>query len=222
VLCITMTSSRNNRTAKRSQRRRNRPDVHNTLRRSVDLPPLSARPRVTHTYRFAADNALSAVDITEKDLLAAMGSICTVGNTTLRSVFYSIKLHSVEMWSTAGTVGGISSMTLEWGSDASVANTNLLITDASISSAYPCHIFAKPPQGSFASFWMDATNDNIVFTVSTDSACVMDVNISGILLDGSVSSATVTVGTASLGVMYYPPLDGSTDKLLPVGLNTAT
>jgi hypothetical protein len=69
---------------------------------------------------------------------------------------------------------------------------------------------------------MDATNDNIVFTVSTDSACVIDVNLTGILLDGSTSSATVTVGTASLGVMYYPPLDGSTDKLLPVGLNTAT
>jgi hypothetical protein len=126
------------------------------------------------------------------------------------------------MWSTAGTVGGISSMTLEWGSDAPVANTNKLVSDASISSAYPCHIYAKPPPGSFASFWMDATNDNIVFTVSTDSACVMDVNLTGILLDGSTSSATVTVGTASLGVMYYPPLDGSTDKLLPVGLNTAT
>jgi hypothetical protein len=126
------------------------------------------------------------------------------------------------MWSTAGTVGGISSMTIEWGSDASVGNTNMLKSDASISSAYPCHIFARPPTGSFASFWMDATNDNIVFTLSTDSACVVDINVTGVMLDGSSSSATVTVGTASLGVMYYPPLDGSTDKLLPVGLNTAT
>jgi hypothetical protein len=197
-------------------------DIHNTLRRSVDLPPLIARPMMNHTYRFAADAALSNVDITEKDLLAAMGSICTVGNTTLRSVFYSVKLQSVEMWSTASTVGGISSMTIEWGSDAPVANTNKLVSDASISSAYPCHIFARPPKGSFASFWMDATNDNVVFTLATDSACVVDVRMTGILLDGSVSSATVTVGTASLGVLYYPPLDGSTDKLLPVGLNTAT
>jgi hypothetical protein len=177
---------------------------------------------VNQTYRFAADSALSAEDITEKNLLAAMGSICTVANTTLRSVFYSVKLHSVEIWSTAGTVGGISSMTLEWGSDASVANTNKLVSDASISSAYPCHIYAKPPQGSFASFWMDATNDNIVFTINTDSACIVDLNMTGIMLDGSSSSATVSVGTASLGVMYYPPLDGATDKLLPVGLNTAT
>jgi hypothetical protein len=210
------------RNANQPRRNKRRGDIHNTLRRSVDLPTLAARPMMNHTYRFAADNALSAVDITEKDLLACMGAICTVANTTLRSVYYSVKLHSVEMWSTAGTVGGISSMTLEWGSDAPVANTNKLVSDASISSAYPCHIYAKPPPGSFASFWMDATNDNIVFTVSTDSACVMDVNLTGILLDGSTSSATVTVGTASLGVLYYPPLDGSTDKLLPVGLNTAT
>jgi hypothetical protein len=177
---------------------------------------------MTHTYRYAADSALSNVDITEKDLLAAAGSVCTVANTTLRSVFYSVKLHSVEMWSTASTVGGISSMTIEWGSDAPVANTNLLVSDASISSAYPCHIYAKPPKGSFASMWMDATNDNVVFTLATDSSCVVDIKLSVIMLDGSTSSATVTVGTASLGVLYYPPLDGSTDKLLPVGLNTAT
>jgi len=200
--------------------RRNR--GHNSLRRIVDLPPLTARPMLNHTYRFAADNALSAVDITEKDLLASMGAMCTVNNSTLRSLYYSVKLHSVEIWCATTSSGIISSVTLEWGSDAPVANTNMLKADASISNTYPCHLFCKPPTGSFASFWMDATNDNIVFTISTDSPCIVDVNMTGILLDGSTSAATVTVGTASLGVIYYPPLDGSTDKLIPVGLSTAT
>jgi hypothetical protein len=217
-----MRKRNNNNNNKRSGQKGSQRDIHRTLRRTVDLPQLNARPMLTHTYRFAADNPLSAVDITEKDLLASLGSICTVANTTLRSVFYSVKLQSVEIWSTASSIGAISSMTLEWGSDAPVANTNLLVSDASISSSYPCHLFARPPKGSFAGMWMDATNDNIVFTISTDSACIVDIRLTGILLDGSSSSATVTVGTASLGVLYYPPLDGSTDKLLPVGLNTAT
>ncbi len=200
--------------------RRNR--SHNTLRRVVDLPPLRARPMVNQTYRFAADAALSNVDITEKDLLASMGAVCTVANSTLRSLFYSVRLHSVEIWCATTSSGVISSLTLEWGSDAPVANTNMLVSDASISNTYPCHLFCRPPTGSFASMWMDATNDNIVFTLNSDSPVIIDVNMTGILLDGTSSSATVTVGTASLGVVYYPPLDGPTDKLLPVGLNTAT
>ncbi len=203
-----------NRSVQRTRTQRNRGGSN------ISPPQRQSNVLVNHTYRF--ETAGSATQsITDRDLLAAAGCVCTVNNSTLTSIFQSVKLNSIEIWS-ATTPGDVTTISLLWGTDASVGNTTKEVSDTSISNAFPAHIFSRPPQGSFASFWQSGTTENTMFTIVCSIKCIVDVNMTCILNDGTSSSATVTVASAALGAVYYAPLDGSTDDFTPVGLTTAT
>jgi hypothetical protein len=187
----------------------------------LDIPSRSVRPQITHTYRFASDSAVNQT-ITERDVLKAFGMMCTITNSSMKSIVSSARIHYVEVWVPVPTVGSICSVNLNWSSDASVGNRDTTYSDASINPNRPAHIHATPPRGSAQSLWFNETGDEILFQIITDSACILDIHMSGTLHDGTSDSSTYVVTTATIGRVYFPPLDGPTDALIPVGLQTAT
>jgi hypothetical protein len=51
---------------------------------------------------------------------------------------------------------------------------------------------------------------------------IIDVTLSFVLADTGLASTAISAATAVIGTLYYFPLDGTTDKYLPVSLNTTT
>jgi hypothetical protein len=70
--------------------------------------------------------------------------------------------------------------------------------------------------------WFNDTGDEDIFEIITDAACIIDVHMTGTLHNGTADGSTYSVTTATAGRVYFPPLDGESDQLIPVGLDTAT
>jgi hypothetical protein len=150
------------------------------------------------------------------------GIMVTVTNTSAKRFVTSCKIHYVEIWVPVPSIGGISSVNLNWSSDAAVGNSDTVYSDASINPNKPAHIYATPPFGSAQSMWFNETGDENIFEIVTDSACIIDVHASGIVADKQIATDTYVVSSATIGTFFHPPLDGVTDVLIPVGLQTAT
>jgi len=205
---------------------------------AVDLPSRIKPPqivtnvRVTRVYRYRASSATSQ-DISQNELIAAMGVMSTVATTSATAMFNTVKLHRVSVWTPpaldVASVANDRSCTITWNSPegGSAIASGLEVSDSTMSNAYPAHISAKPPTGSLASFWLTAYSGTAavnLFTIQCGAGSIVDVHVTAIMNDtnGANGLPYTTTAGPGLGVVYYPPLDGVTDSLLPVGLLTFT
>jgi hypothetical protein len=205
---------------KRSNNNRRR-NVSSGVSRAVKPPTLRPNIQTKHKFRFYSDSSASST-ITNQNLLTAAGCVVTTNNSTATSVWMSVKIISVEVWSIPAT--GTSTCSVEWKGDTDLAGISQhQVTDTSLSPSFPAHLICRPPSGTLPSFWHEGGIANNLFTVSVDGAGIVDVTLQLILRDApSSSSATLSIASGSLGTMIYSPLDGSTDKFLPAGLTTTT
>jgi hypothetical protein len=199
-------------------RRRN---VSSGVSRAVKPPTLRPNIQTKHKFRFYSDTSASST-ITNRNLLTAAGCIVTTNNSTATSVWMSVKIISVEVWSIPAT--GTSTCSVEWKGDTDYAGVSQQqVTDTSLSPTFPAHLISRPPSGTLSSFWHEGGSDTDLFTVSVDGSGIVDVTLQLILRDApSSATATLSIASGTLGTMIYSPLDGSGDKFTPAGLTTTT
>lgn len=180
-------------------------------------PQMSSNIQKKHKFRFVATSAFSGV-ITSSQAFGASGTIGTVTNTTVTNKNESLRVVSIEMWTPPASQGAAATCSVEWiGSNQSPTRE---ISDTSISVTKPAHVFSRPPVDALCAFWQTANNSFNLFNIVCPAGTIIDLNLALIECDGE-QATTFAVATAVLGTAYYLALDhGTSDKLVPVSLNT--
>ena len=91
-----------------------------------------------------------------------------------------------------------------------------------MSRAIPDHVVGSPPRGSEASLWAVSGTGLDMFTLTAPIASIIDVDITFVLNDTGSAGSTYSVASGVVGVLYYLPLDGTSDAYVPVSLNWTT
>jgi len=186
-------------------------------------PQLKSNIMLTHRYRFLSTSSTTTT-ITPNSILCAAGTICTVVNSNVISMFTSFKIRRVEVWSPPASQGAAVTCSLNWSGAVSQFSPDLEVSDTSLSVTRPAYISTSPPQGSIASFWQSLSSNGI-FELTAPSGSVIDVVLDLILYDDDnpAGQANVAVTTATLGLTYYMSLDpNTTHRYVPVSLTTTT
>jgi hypothetical protein len=173
---------------------------------------------VPYHLRFLAGSTASGVTCTGYELGAACG-VMAATSTTAYSICQSVKVNKVEMWSPPASQGAASTCSVLWTSaGGTVFTSNMEISDTTVSTAFPAHVESRPPVRSLAADWIQvlSTSEN-VFSITCPSGTIIDVYLTAILADASSAPTAVTVAGATVGVLYYQPLDGDGGVLNPIG-----
>ncbi len=192
-----------------------------TINRAEKHPPqLRTNVIVKHRYRFRSNVDGNATVITDSDLVGIAGAVCRTANSVLSYIAASCKVHSVEVWTPPASQGAAATCSLEWSSTDPAPFEE--VSDTTVSVSEPAHIKAVPPQGSSASFWLSPSGSKNIMTITAPVGSIIDVKCTHVLLDTGAEGGTASVASAALGALYYLPLDGTSDKYVPVSLTTTT
>lgn len=165
-----------------------------------------ANPEVSRKYRFVSTSGTPTV-IRVNTLIASCGVLATTA-TTGSSVFQSVKLRSVEIWSPPASQGAASTCSVLW--PLSNESQPREISDTTVSTAVPAHVSCGPPSHSLASFWNTATSGSALMTLTAPPGSIIDVAVSIVMGDGVTASASAVLVGATPGSVYFCALDSST------------
>lgn len=150
-----------------------------------------------------------------------MGALATT-TTSVRPIASNVKLHSIEMWAPASvSTTGTETIAILWSPFPTLGAINQEFSDTTITPSRPAHLRSSPPANSAARFWCDDITNQTLLQITGPAHTVIDIHVSFMLNDSSPTSA-VAVAAATVGRLYYQPLDGATDNLLPVSLQHTT
>jgi len=186
---------------------------------AVIYRPPSFKPNIVvrHKYRFT-NTTSGATNVTNRNILGAMGGMCTVTNTTLITFFNCFRLNYVEIWGPTPSVGATSSVSVNW--IGSINAPALQIADSTNSTSVPAHVRAIPPPQSSASFWQEPVTQSVsFFNLNCAVGSIVEIGVEGILGD-ETATLGVTIGTGVLGTIYYLALDGNTNTYKPLNMST--
>jgi len=190
--------------------------------RDMERPPqLRSNIVLTHNYRFTSTSG-TLTAITVGSLFAAAGNMCTVANTQVQSLFQSLRVKRVSIWTPPAAQGGFATCSVEW---LGGANSNTVeVSDTSNSVATPARIMSQPPTRSLASFWNTSPSfANTLFSMVAPTGSIIDVALDLILSDDESANLVTAVAAGALGVIYYLSLDpNATHRFVPVSLTTTT
>lgn len=187
--------------------------------RRENPPQLSTNITIKHRYRFRSTSG-SAEVILDNEFVSIVGIMTTVANSQGRLIAGSCKVHEIEIWTPPASQGAAATCSVEWAGTQFSPSSEA--SDTTVSVAVPAHVKTAPPPGSAASFWMQVSSSNMC-TITAPTGSIIDVVATHILLDTGAVGASYTVGTApTIGIMFYPPLDGASDIFVPVSLTTLT
>jgi hypothetical protein len=199
------------------QRKSQRSSTHR--RDNATHPPqLRTNIEVKHQYRFSLSGSAGSYAISDTLLLQAAG-VCAKTTTSGAPIFQAVKLDKVEVWGNMGSA--LTSATCSVLYPASGVNPMPREdSDVTVSASFPAHVISVPPRNTLSGFWNTGTNVTI-FTVTVPAQGIVDVWLSLVLNDGGSPVASATLAGASVGSVYFQPLDSSTlagANLTPVGL----
>jgi len=185
---------------------------------SLNRPPsISSNIQMSHRYRFTSTSA-TPTNITVIGLLGAAGTMCTVANSLTSTLFESVRVKRVAMWSPPAAQGSSVTCSIEW--FGGVNSNNKEVSDTSVSVATPAHVTSSPPQQSIASFWNKPQVLNL-FLLTAPVGTIIDVDLDLIFSDDETTPQTYAVAAATLGTVYYLALDNvATHIYVPVSLTT--
>jgi len=191
--------------------------MRNANGRAVGPSQFHSNILVRHKYRFVSTSG-TATQITALSLCGAGGSI---GTTVTQVVAFAgtVKVNSVEIWTPVAAQGSSATCSVEW---LGLANTSIEVSDTSVSTAVPAHVFTRPPPNSPSSFWM-LNNAGNVFNITAPAGSIIDVSLSFIIYDNEANIAlpSIVVGTAVVTTVYFLSLDPpATHRFTPVSLTT--
>lgn len=178
-------------------------------------PQFNSNIRVSHSYRFIADTTgVSNKVITSALIMGAAGSICTVANTTVNSMFTCFKIKDVKIWSPVSQQGANTTCSVEWIGTAQAPSIE--ISDSSSSVSQPATVSCKPPRNSNAAFWQNPNiGSNNLFNITAPAGSIVDLGLDLIMCDEVAASYPTTVAAGVLGHPYYLALDGTVGNHLP-------
>lgn len=198
-------SKNNNKNLKRSNR------TIYSERKEGHIPPISSNVTIRHKFRFIAQSAVN-VKITNNDILASLGSVCYVVNSSGLSIAETYRIKSVEVWAPIASQGTAATCSVEWSPNTTATNysSSLQVSDTSINPQSPAHVRCRPPKGSVASFWQEPSAGSLnLLAIIAPAGSVVDVFLEYVLVDDNSNRVPTTYASASavLGYMYYGYLD---------------
>jgi hypothetical protein len=183
----------------------------------LNLPPaIQITPVMRHVFRYNA-SAGGNVNVTSAEVIGALGTICTVTNSTVRPWASSFRINSIKIWGSASSAAAQSER-LFWSSGPGAQSRDWEVDKTvpeglTVSGA----LVTRPPKGTLGALWQ-TSNAAILFVVALNVGSVLDMDVS-FTLSNQFVSGTQTVATGVLGTIYYLYLDGSTSHtLVPVAL----
>jgi hypothetical protein len=214
-----MSSQRKHNNKRGSQRSRSQSTATVVgLERRLCPPPYQSNVRFSHTYRFVSTSS-TTTSITPTSLLLMAGTYCDVANSTVISMFSSLKVNRISIWSPPASQGAATTCSLSFYSNTN--SPNIEHSDTSVSTAQPAYFTCRPPPQSLAGFWL-TTSTQAIMAITAPTGSVIDVSVSLVLSDDD-SYTTAAVTTATLGSIYYLSLDpNATHRFVPVSLTTTT
>ncbi len=170
---------------------------------------------IRRSLRFMAKDstAETPTTITATDIIGACGAMCTTSNSIAHPIARSFRIHRVNMWSS--TVG--KPISIVWYDEES-AEKSIGTMDIPVSTSHPAHISLPPPPAWRE--WVEPTGGS-VFLIEGPQYTIVDLDLTYTLSNGS-AGGTIAISTGVVGVLYFMPLDGSSDIWLPVGLVDTT
>jgi len=189
-----------------------------TSKQNRNTPPqIRANVEVKHRYRFTSTSGTST-PITPNSLLCAAGTLCTVSNSQVTSLFGSVKLNRIDIWSPPSAQGSTVTCSVDFFGTSFSPNREY--SDTSISVTTPAHVSCSPPPQSLASFWQ-VNGTTSLCSIVAPTGSIIDVVLSLILIDNDVNQAQSTIATGVLSGAYYLSLDANTThRYVPVSLVT--
>jgi len=141
-----------------------------------------------------------------------------VANTTLTSMFGSLKIRAIEVWTPPASQGSAASCEVDW---VGFGNSpNIQFSDSTVSVTEPAHVRCAPPDNSLASFWQVA-GTTALCALTAPSGSIIDITLDLVMQDDDISPATSSIASGALAVVYYLSADpNATHYYVPVALST--
>jgi hypothetical protein len=190
------------------------------------LPPeLNASPPLFQVLRYIVGaSPATTTTVNVPQMIAACGAIGTVTNSTVATVFSTVRVHSITIWPGLSDSSGnptSNAPEIQW-----IGTTGSVLKDTSRSKSVPFGVgveralFERPPPDSLASDWLfyDGTTATELFNISGLTAgSIIDVAVTATMKNNVAGVSVSGVATVTLGSLYWLYLDGSTaHKLQPV------
>ncbi len=181
----------------------------------MSLPPeIDLTIRGSHVFRFQAGAAAVVNSVSYADLcnLYNVGT----GANKLQGTFSTIRLRSVTVWPALST-STTDAVALEWSAAGEFFKDELKNRTFPEGQTITGALKFVPPPKSVAGFWHYSTND-ILFYITAPSGSVCDVDLEFTFAGAyAPPSSVTTVGSVTVGNIYYGYLDGvSTHIWAPV------
>lgn len=190
------------------------------------LKPRQISPNliVRHRYRFSVKTAAIANVVTSVSAMHMCG-YAAVTATSGYAIFANARIKEIEVWAPPASQGAASTCTVTWIGSSALAYgvSNVEASDSSVSTAFPAHVRTSPPVRSFAAEWFGESVNSNLCTIIAPVGSIIDVDVEMVLGDGSAAGSVLTVAGASVGSIYYAPLDANTlalSQTVPVGLSS--
>lgn len=182
-------------------------------------PPMrsNANIQVKHKYRFENTGSSRSLDLTIDNFLNSLGLMAA----TVTSGFplaMSFKIGRISVWSPPSSQGSTSHASVEFWSIYAPLPVRQA-SDANMSTAFPAYAYMSPPQGTKAYQWLTSGSDHVA-TIHVDAGGVVDVDVQFNISDAA-GLGLITLTGATVGVVYYAPLDGVGGTLVPLALTVA-
>ena len=177
--------------------------------------------QVTSRLRFRAGALLNNVLIFQSDILDLF-CMATAANAAYR-VMSAARVRSVEIWGPAAAAG-VATVAIEWsGTPGNFTGPKQLITDTTLGSSRPAHVYARAPKQSVADMWFsDAATGGAILVIDAPQDAIIDVTVDFVVRNSEGAVAvTAALAAATVGKMYVRRLDSSTSSLLvPISMDT--
>lgn len=193
-------------------------------------PNMDCLPVMRQRFRFYTSSSVgqraTPQAITSTGIFGTIGSYCTVANTTVRSWAGAFRIRRVTIYPAVSTTDNSDAEISWYGADTTL-RMKPVIKDQSLPMGQLGlirKVTAVPPKDSLSAFWFTAggTSNNMFGLWISQPGSIVDLDLEWVLFNATaagMSQVTISVTTASLGVVYFLALDdpSGTTLLQPVG-----
>jgi hypothetical protein len=188
------------------------------------LPPQLSCDSLCHqTLRYVVLSGIgSSVTITNIQCLMACGCTGRVLNTSVTTLFTSMRIHRLTIWPAVSA--SAASPEIVWANpvgdlERDTSKINSVPKGATVSTV----VSQRPPATSQASQWFtyDGSNSFPVFQLrNLNEGAIIDFDVTCSLANNLTAFSYTPLATAALGVLYWMYLDSGTSKIQTLGRPT--
>jgi len=184
-------------------------------------PPIDTVSQGHSILRFTATSAAAAVSISIGNVLAAIGGIGTIANSTIESVASSFKLHRVTIWPAVVAAGSSQQAEVVWTNSGNYTRDESKSVAIPSGTAMPDVVVNRPPKDALAAAWqVSIAGTTAMFLLTCPAGSIIDVDVSWTLSNNFAGNTQAGYAAVTQGSAYYARLDGVGGKFLPLGVPT--